>query len=67
MFKALGISVDLSQMQRGVVLFDNTPSSKSDVCESLKRAVLDKALSGHEALKLCGRMQFASGQMCSRL
>ena len=66
-FKDLGISVDVSQMQHGAVLFDNTPSRKSDLCESLKRVVLDKTLSRHEALRLRGCMQFASGQMFGRL
>ncbi|CAK9024126.1 Uncharacterized protein SCF082_LOCUS16483, partial [Durusdinium trenchii] len=64
--KALGVMIDVSNMSSGLVLFDNTPMRKSDLIESLDKVIKKGSLPRHEALRLRGRLQFASGQIFGR-
>ena len=64
---ALGVSVDVSSMSSGEVLIDNTSKRKVEL-SAIISAVLDGGhLNKPEALRLRGRLQFASGQLFGRL
>ena len=64
--KALGILIDVSNLGQGLTLFDNTPLRKSDLIDSLDRTIKRGTLPKSEALRLRGRLQFASGQLYGR-
>ena len=64
---ALGIKIDLSAMQGGTVLFDNTEKRTQELLSSLSKVLISGKLSRHEALRLRGRLQFACGQLFGRI
>ena len=64
---ALGVSVNVSSMYDGVITIDNTDSRKSDIAAYIDEVVRTGSLNKLDALKLRGRMQFASGQIFGRL
>ena len=66
-FSALGIKIDLSAMQGGTVLFDNTEKRTQELLSSLSKVLISGKLSRHEALRLRGRLQFACGQLFGRI
>ncbi len=54
-------------MHHGKTWIDNTESGKSDLSLCIKEVLSTVDLSTAEALRLRGRMQFASGQLFRRL
>ena len=64
---ALGVELDVSQLHNGTVHVANTESRRIELAQSLDQAVGSRSLTKLEALRLRGRMQFASGQFYGRL
>lgn len=64
--KALGVLIDVANMATGLTLFDNTPMRKADLISSLDKILEQGHLPRAEALRLRGRLQFASGQLFGR-
>ena len=65
-FKALGIEIDLSTWDKGVVLFRNTQKRIKELCTTIDTALETGVLSSPDALALRGRMQFAKSQIWGR-
>ena len=65
-FKALGVEIDCSAWQSGLVKFRNTPKRISELSETISSALKRGRLGSHEALVLRGRMQFARAQIWGR-
>ncbi len=63
---ALGVTVNVSALHRGLVTVDNTAIRKSDI-SAIENIISSGSLGKLEALRLRGRMQFASGQIFGRL
>ena len=64
---ALGVTLNVSSLQRGLVTIDNTAHRKSEICSAIDNIISSGLLGKLEALRLRGRMQFASGQIFGRL
>ncbi|CAL1148965.1 unnamed protein product [Cladocopium goreaui] len=64
---ALGVQFDVSRLHQGLVKVANTESRRDELAQALDQAVTSKSLAKLEALRLRGRMQFASGQFYGRL
>ena len=64
---ALGVEFDVSRLHQGLVKVANTESRREELAQSLDQAVASKSLAKLEALRLRGRMQFASGEFYGRL
>lgn len=64
---ALGVRIDVSKMHEGIVLVDNTDARRIELSEFIQGAVAKGNLPRHDALRLRGRMQFASGQLFGRI
>ena len=64
---ALGVTVNVSSLHRGLVTIDNTANRKSEICSAIENIISSGSLGKLEALRLRGRMQFASGQIFGRL
>ena len=64
---ALGVTLNVSSLHRGLVTIDNTANRKSEICSAIENIITSGSLGKLEALKLRGRMQFASGQIFGRL
>ena len=64
---ALGVELDVSQLHNGTVHVANTESRRIELAQSLDQAIGSRSLTKLEALRLRGRMQFASGQFYGRL
>ena len=60
--KALGISIDVSELRKGLVKIDNTASRREELA-----LLISQVISSGDALRLRGRMQFASGQLHGRV
>ena len=54
-------------MHSGVVTIDNTAGRKGDLLQLLDDAISSKKLGRLDALRLRGKLQFASGQFAGRL
>ena len=67
LFTALGISINVSDMRKNVVRFDNTDNRKAELVQALKKILDEGKLGAKEALRLRGRLQFASGQIFGRV
>ena len=67
MCKALGVTIDVSLMNQGTVLIDNTEARKKELGEFIEKIVTTRKLSSADALKLRGRMQFTAGQLFGRV
>ena len=66
-FQALGVLVNLADLHRGVVRFDNTQSRKTELAAAISSILETRTLTHREALKLRGRMQFSAGQLFGRI
>ena len=64
---ALGVSIDVSSMGAGKILIDNTANRKSAISSVISAFIDGGRLPRAEALRLRGRLQFASGQLFGRL
>ena len=67
LFNALGISIDVSNLHRDRVLFDNTESRKRELLLMIEEILTSGTLSRASALRVRGRLQFASGQLFGRI
>ena len=65
-FKALGVEIDCSRWQSGLVLFRNTRKRTDELRTTIEQAIKTGRLSAKSALVLRGRMQFAKGQIWGR-
>ena len=63
----LGVQINVEHMCDGRIEVDNTASRRSEISESIRQILHDGNLPRMEALKLRGRMQFASGQLFGRV
>ena len=59
--------VNLADLHRGVVRFDNTQSRKTELAAAISSILEAGNLTHREALKLRGRMQFSAGQLFGRI
>ena len=66
-FQALGVLVNLADLHRGLVRFDNTQTRKAELASAIKAILESKNLAHRDALKLRGRMQFSAGQLFGRI
>ena len=64
---ALGVSIDVSSMGEGKVLIDNTSNRKLEISSLISSVIEGGRLPRADALRLRGRLQFASGQLFGRL
>ena len=64
---ALGVTLNVSSLHHGLVTIDNTARRKSEICSAIDNIISSGLLGKLEALRLRGRMQFASGQIFGRL
>ena len=64
---ALGVTLNVSSLHRGLVTIDNTAHRKNEICSAIENIISSGSLGKLEALRLRGRMQFASGQIFGRL
>ena len=64
---ALGVTINVSALHHGLVTIDNTAHRKSEICSAIDNIISSGLLGKLEALRLRGRMQFASGQIFGRL
>ena len=66
-FQALGVVIDLENLHKGIIKFDNTPSRKEELSNSIRAALDSGKLAHRDALRLRGRMQFTTGQIFGRI
>ena len=64
---ALCVSIDVSSMGAGKILIDNTANRKAEISSVISAVIDGGRLPRAEALRLRGRLQFASGQLFGRL
>ena len=64
---ALGVSIDVCSMGAGKFLIDNTANRKAEISSVISSVIDGGRLPRAEALRLRGRLQFASGQLFGRL
>ena len=64
---ALGITIDLSESQRGIVKFANTARRRQELTSVIDDILKSKFLPPSQALRLRGRLQFADGQIFGRV
>ena len=64
---ALGVRLNVSNLHQGEVTISNTDSRTQELSHTIQVILQRGSLSRHEALRLRGRMQFASGQLFGRL
>ena len=64
---ALGVSVDVSDLHQGLVLIDNTEKRALELLDTILSVIQSGRMTKKEALRLRGRMQFASGQIFGRV
>ena len=64
---ALGVSIDVTSMGSGKIQIDNTASRKAEISSVISAVIDGGRLPRAEALRLRGRLQFASGQLFGRL
>ena len=64
---ALGVMIDVSSLQTGVVTIDNTANRKLEISSALQQVLEQGVLPRQEALKLRGRLQFVAGQIFGRV
>ena len=63
LLSALGVTMDVSRSQHGLVLVDNAPSRRHELAATIEAILETKHLKRIDAFRLRGRMQFASGQL----
>ena len=64
---ALGVSIDVSSMGEGKIPTDNTANRKLEISSVISSVIEGRRLPRADALRLRGRLQFASGQLFVRL
>ena len=64
---ALGVSVGVSDLHQGLVLIDNTEKRALELLDTISSVIQSGRMTKKEALRLRGRMQFASGQIFGRV
>ena len=67
LFSALGVSINVSQFHRGLVMVGNTESRRKELVELLEALIETQVLHKAEALRLRGRLQFAAGNVFGRI
>jgi hypothetical protein len=65
-FQALGVSINVSSMGPGLVIVGNTENRREELINFLNEVLQPKKLLKSEALRLRGRLQFASGNIFGR-
>ncbi|CAE7371425.1 unnamed protein product, partial [Symbiodinium sp. CCMP2456] len=65
-FRALGVSFDLSSASRGDVGISNTESRIAELCQSIGEILDSRSLTRAAALRLRGRMQFCDSFLFGR-
>ena len=65
-FKALGVSFDLTAAAKGAVTIANTESRIAELCQTIGEILACKTLSKAAALRLRGRMQFCDSFVFGR-
>ena len=63
----VGVSIDVSSMGAGKILIDDTANRKAEIYSVISAVIDGGRLPRAEALRLRGRLQFASGQLFGRL
>ena len=63
LFQALGVQCNVSCMKDGLALVGNTAGRREELVEALTAILTAGRLGKQEALRLRGRLQFASGQV----
>ena len=66
-FQALGVSVDVRSMGDGLVKIGNTENRRRELIKTINAALENNKLSKADALRLRGRLQFASGNVFGRI
>ena len=66
-FHALGVTVNVSELHGNLVTVGNTESRRRELITFLEGVLKTKQLQKTEALKLRGRLQFASGNVFGRI
>eukprot|EP00435_Cladocopium_sp_Y103_P003229 s2398_g1.t1 len=64
---ALGVTVDVSQLHRGLLTVDSTEARAAELGSAISKVLEEKRLPRLEALRLRGRMQFAASQIFGRV
>ncbi len=64
---ALGVSIDVSSLDEGKILIDNTSNRKPEISWLVSSVIEGGRLPRADSLRLRGRLQFASGQLLGRL
>lgn len=64
---ALGVAIDVSRLHQGLTLIDNTEKRTAELSETIAAFTDSGRMSKKDALRLRGRMQFASGQVFGRV
>ena len=67
MFGALGIQVNLTKFDQGIVEFANTPKRIEELVQTIETFLKTKKMTTKESQKLRGRMQFADSQLFGRV
>ena len=66
-FGALGIQIDLSKFNDGIVEFSNTPKRTEELIQTIDGFLCNQRMSLKDSQKLRGRMQFADSQLFGRV
>ena len=65
--RVLGVQINVEHMGKGKIEIDNTAARRAELAEVIRQVLNDGHLPRMEALRLRGRMQFASGQLFGRM
>ena len=66
-FPALGVLINVSKMGRGLVQFGNTETRRKELLETISKVLAEGRMTKVTALKLRGRLQFASANIFGRI
>lgn len=64
---ALGVTMDVSGFQQGVVRVDNTDTRRQELAAAIDSILQARQMRRLDARRLGGRMQFAAGQLLGRI
>ena len=64
---ALGVTIDVSSLHKGLVTVDNTETRKTEIAAAIKQILDTGTLHRHDALRLRRRLQFVAGQIFGRI
>ena len=67
MFQALGVCVSVKSMGTGLVTIGSTDSRRQELIKTIEETLMSNKLTKADALKLRGRLQFASGNVFGRI